>query len=209
MEKYWNNRFKQEGKIWSENPSMSAFLAMQFFQDYDVKTLLVPGAGYGRNTKLFSQHDIEVTGLEISKNAIDIAKKYDPNTKFVRGNILTMPYGKKQYDAIYCYNVLHLFLKSDRELLLNKCFERIKFGGIAFFVVFSEKEQSYGKGPELESHTFESKPGRPVHYFSNQDLLDHFINLSVIQTELIEDKENHGEVGEHMHILRYIIAVKE
>ncbi|MBN1800407.1 MAG: class I SAM-dependent methyltransferase [Candidatus Lokiarchaeota archaeon] len=208
MEEYWNERFKKGGKIWGEKPSNSAFIAFNFFKDYHVKTLLVPGAGYGRNTRFFSQHDIEVTGIEISQKALNIARLFDSKTHFVRGDVLNMVYDNEKYDAIYCFNVLHLLLKNDRYRFLNKCYELLKVGGIAFFIVFSEKEKSYGKGREIEPQTFESKPGRPVHYFSKQDLLNHFTDMSVIKTELIEDKEDHGELGRHIHSLRYIIALK-
>ena len=65
-----------------------------------------------------------------------------------------------------------------------------------------------GKGREVETNTFESKPGRPVHYFDEEDLRDHFQRFSVIENAIIEDPENHGEQGNHLHALRYIFARK-
>ena len=72
-----------------------------------------------------------------------------------------------------------------------------------------KKEKSYGKGKEIEENTFESKLYRPTHYFSEDDLIAHFEELSIIQTGIIEDKENHGELGAHVHVLRYIFAQKK
>ena len=61
---------------------------------------------------------------------------------------------------------------------------------------------------KIEENTFESKLGRPTHYFSQKDLLEHFKNYFIIETGIIEDQENHSETGPHTHILRYIFAQK-
>ena len=75
--------------------------------------------------------------------------------------------------------------------------------------MFSEKEKTYGKGKKIEENTFESKPNRPTHYFTKEDLIEHFKDFLIIQTGVMEDKENHGEIGEHVHVLRYIFAQKK
>jgi hypothetical protein len=119
-----------------------------------------------------------------------------------------MSYLGGNYEAIYCFNVLHLFRQYDRQLFLQQCLSRIKKQGLMFFTVFSEKEESYGKGKEIEKNTFESKPGRPVHYFEEDDLKAHFKNMEILETGIMEDPENHGE-GPHTHILRYIYIRKK
>ncbi len=63
---YWDKRFKEEGKIWGESPSKSAYYALGLFRGHDIKSILVPGSGYGRNTKLFSSLGFKVVGIEIS-----------------------------------------------------------------------------------------------------------------------------------------------
>ncbi|MCX6375275.1 MAG: class I SAM-dependent methyltransferase, partial [Armatimonadetes bacterium] len=80
-------------------------------------------------------------------------------------------------------------------------------GGLLFFTVFSEEEPSFGKGEKIEENTFESKPGRPVHYFTEYDLISHFSEFDVLETGLTKDPEDHGE-GPHTHQLRYIVARK-
>jgi predicted SAM-dependent methyltransferase len=140
--------------------------------------------------------------------AFELAKVYDPDTKFFFGSILDMPFNNDVYDAVYCFNTLHLFLKENRFKFLRNCFTQLKDHGFIFFTVFSEKENSYGKGKRLEYNTFESKPGRPTHYFTEADLIEHFENFRVIETGLMKDKENHGILGPHIHILRYIFAQK-
>jgi hypothetical protein len=75
-----------------------------------------------------------------------------------------------------------------------------------FFVVFSDMEPSYGTGRLVEENTFESKPGREVHYYSEEDLISEFRDLEILQTGMMEDPEEHGWEGRHTHLLRYIYA---
>lgn len=208
MKEYWNRRFSIEEKIWGDSPSKTAEYALKLFLKNKVHKILIPGAGYGRNSKLFSNHSFNVTGIEISKKAFNMAKKHDPKTKFFKGSVLDMPFNIDLYNAIYCHNTLHLFLRKERFFFIKKCYDQLKNNGFVFFTVFSEKEKSFGKGKEFEKNTFESKSGRPTHYFSEDDLIEHFRDFSVIKTGLMEESENHGELGPHTHILRFIFAQK-
>ena len=208
MNGYWETRFSKEGKIWGNSPSRTATHALELFQKYGVKKILVPGAGYGRNTKLFSSAYFSVVGTEVSETAFNLAEQYDPGTTFLYGSYLDTAVGNESYDAIYCFNLLHLFRGNERMLFIDKCWGELEKDGLVFFVVFSKKELSFGKGREVEKDTFESKPGRPVHYFDGEDLRDHFQGFSIIENAIIEDPENHGEQGPHLHILRYIFARK-
>jgi 2-polyprenyl-3-methyl-5-hydroxy-6-metoxy-1,4-benzoquinol methylase len=208
LEPYWTNRFRNENKIWGDNPSKSAYHAIELFQTFKINKILVPGSGYGRHTKLFSSSGYDVTGIEISSEACSIAKKNDPNTKILNSSVLDIGFKNETFDAIYCFNVLHLFREKERKKFIYKCYQELKINGICFFVVFSEEEESYGKGKEIEKNTFESKPGRPVHYFSKHDLQQHFKKFEVIEEGIIDDPEEHGDIGRHTHRLRYMICEK-
>ena len=207
MNDYWEARFKKEGKIWGEAPSRTAEYTLQFFRQNEVKKLVVPGSGYGRNTRLFSTSGIKVAGVEISATACKMAHEFDSATRIYNDTVLDMSYLAGNYDAVYCYNVLHLFWQDDRHLFISQCTGRIKKQGLMFFTVFSEKEESYGKGKLIEKNTFESKPGRPVHYFDEDDLKGHFKNMEIMETGIMEDPEDHSE-GPHTHQLRYIYVRK-
>jgi SAM-dependent methyltransferase len=205
---YWDKRFEDENKIWGDSPSQTVYCALDFFQKHKAKKIFVPGAGYGRHTKFFSSHGYDVCGVEISKKACAIAKENDPKTKIIHGSVLDVAFESESFDAIYAFNILHIFRETERSFFINKCYREVKNGGVCFFVVFSDKEESYGKGAEVEKNTFESKPGRPVHYFSSEDIKKHFYNFDIIEEGLINDKENHGDIGEHTHCLRYIVCKK-
>jgi len=206
---YWNNRFLEKGKIWGTEPSKAAIYALNLFKKYEIKKMLIPGAGYGRHTKFFSTNNYEVTGIEISEKGLSIARELDSKSIFILGSVLDMPFNDEIYDAVFCYNLLHLLLKKQRILFIEKCYNQLRENGFTFFSVFSEQEESFGRGTKIEENTFESKPYRPTHYFIEQDLTQHFHAFTVIETGIIEEKENHGELGPHTHRLRYIFAKKE
>ena len=204
---YWDERFRNEGMVWGAEPSRTAVYALEAFRKAGGRTVLVPGSGYGRNTRLFSQAGMKVTGVEISEYAVQLAKEHDPETIFHNASVIDMTDLDVIYDTIYCFNVLHLFGEADRTQFLSQCSDRLRNGGLAFFTVFSENEPTFGKGPETEPNTFESRPGRPVHYFMEDDLLAHFRAFEALETGIMEDPENHGE-GPHTHVLRYILVRK-
>jgi SAM-dependent methyltransferase len=204
MGAYWDGRFGREGKIWGMTPSVTAAYACRSFRREGVRSVLVPGTGYGRNALLFARAGMAVTGIEISAEAIKLAEGTGIN--IIEGSFLDVPLMPRSIDAVYCYNVLHLFLAGDRKRFVAKCADALGEGGLAFFAVFSDTEASYGKGRMVEKGTYESKPGRPVHYFSEKDLVDHFAGFEVLETGITEDPEEHGEEGKHVHLVRYVMA---
>ena len=208
MKDYWEDRFLTEGKIWGDLPSKTALYDRDLFKNHQVQNILVPGAGYGRNAEYFEAEGFKVTGIEISETALKTARQKNQKIIYYQGSVLEMPFSEIFYDAIYCFNVLHLFRESNRRIFVEKCLNQIKENGFVFFTVFSEQESSFGKGTSVEINTYESKPGRPIHYFTESDLKEHFKGFEVIEHGLMEDPENHGSEGPHTHLVRYIFAQK-
>jgi len=206
MNTFWEERYLDEGRIWGDNPSSTAVYAIDLFKKAGVRQVLVPGSGYGRNAEAFAREGFLVTGIEISKTAVTLARQNTQGVHYLYGSVQDMPFDDLMYDGIYCFNVLHLFRKVERTAFLQRCREQLKDGGVMFFVVFSDKEPSYGTGRMVEENTFESKPGREVHYYSPENLISEFRDLEILEIGLMEDPEEHGKEGRHTHVLRYIYA---
>jgi len=206
MNTFWEERFSDEGRIWGDIPSRSAGHAIGLFKKAGVHEVLVPGSGYGRNAVAFARAGFQVTGIEISATAFSLAQQNNQEIRYHHGSVLDMPFDDSMYDGIYCFNLLHLFRKNDRKAFLKRCREQLMEGGVVFFVVFSEREGSFGTGRNVEENTFESKPGREVHYYSETDLVSEFRDLELLETGMAEEPEEHGKEGRHTHQLRYIYA---
>ena len=208
MQNYWNRRFLNEGRIWGNSPSSTALQAMELFRKEDLRKILIPGSGYGRHTEFFAAEGFTVHGIEVSDVAVGLSACPNSLVRYFRGSVLDMPFSDDLYDAVYCFNLLHLFRAAHRKAFIDQCAAQVRPGGVLFFAVFSEQEPTCGKGQKVEENTYESKPGRPTHYFTHEDLRDHFSAFDLLETGLTKDEENHGNEGPHIHLLRYIAARK-
>jgi len=204
MNTFWEERFCDEGRIWGDTPSRTALYAIKLFKKAGVHEVLIPGSGYGRNAEAFARAGFEVTGIEISDTALNLADQFSLKIRYHHGSVLDMPFDDSMYGGIYCFNVLHLFCKNERAAFLQRCRDQLKDGGVMFFAVFSDRERSYGTGRMVEENTFESKPGRIVHYYTMDDLASEFWGMKILKNGMMEDPEEHGTEGRHTHILRYI-----
>ena len=208
-ERYWNVRFESEGEVWGKEPSLSAKLAAEVFKRYNVKSILVPGCGYGRNSLYFAKLGFSVTGIDISPVAIDIAKrnaeKHNLNIEYIVGDVLEMLPTNKKYDGIFAHNLLHLFLEDDRMKLINGLIESLKISGILVVNVFSVNDPSFGEGTYVEENTFFESDGHYSHYFTEKELLICFKDLTPISIKEIEETEEHGKKGLHKH--KFLLGV--
>ncbi|MCP4257557.1 MAG: methyltransferase domain-containing protein [Planctomycetes bacterium] len=208
MQDYWDSRFLREGYIWSEKPSESAKYANRLFNKYDITDLLIPGIGYGRNSRPFLESGYNVSGIEISEVAIELLKKSELSNKIkvFNGSLIDMPFEDIKYDAIFSFNVLHLFNRKNRQTIMDKCKNQLKPNGLIFFTVMSELESGYSEGIKIEENTFVKK-GKPVHFFTEEDMKQHFRKFEIIESDLIDEPEQHSKEGKHTHKCRYIFAI--
>ncbi|MEK4043725.1 class I SAM-dependent methyltransferase [Paenibacillus sp. FSL H8-0048] len=206
MTEYWSKRFAQEGMIWGSEPSPSAEWAKRKFREAGVSTVLVPGAGYGRNTKVFSA-EFTVYGIELSEAALELGTVWDPGTSFIAGSALEPQLGQS-VDAVYCYDVLHLFLAGDRRRLIEASLSQVRTGGLLYFTSFSDEDPHNGCGRELEPGTFEYKEDKYAHFFSDADLREHFAGTEILETGSFTESLQSPQGGTHEYILRTILALK-
>jgi SAM-dependent methyltransferase len=201
---YWNTQFSKYNYVWGKTHSKSAETALSLFRRHKVNKILVPGSGYGRNSKLFSTSGFDVTGIEISEEACILAQEYDPATKVYNGSFLDDNFVQAQYGGIYCFNVLHLFLKADRTVFINKCSQVLIKNGFMFFTVISDQDESFGQGKEIEKSTFAVKPDKILHFFTLDDLKEHFKEFDILETGSLEDQVTHTLYGMKSYKIRYI-----
>src|SRR5690554_6469583 len=115
MTEFWEEAFKDKQEMWGTEPAKSAVLTKDFFIEQNVKSVLIPGIGYGRNAKVFTDNEMDVTGIEISQTAIDLAQKhFGSDLKIHQGSVTEMPFDNKNYDGIFCYGLIYLLDKKER-----------------------------------------------------------------------------------------------
>lgn len=89
-----------------------------WFQDKKNIKLLEAGCGIGNWVVVFSKFGYNVTGIEISKERLEIArkncKKYKVKARLIHGDIKKMPFKNESFDVIFCHGVVEHFPDSEK-----------------------------------------------------------------------------------------------
>ncbi len=95
---------------------------------------------------MFTHAGMQVTGIEISQTAIDIAhEKYGSDLKITHGSVTDMPFDDELYDGIYCYALIHLLDADERAKVIQESYKQLASGGFMIFVVIGKKDARYLK----------------------------------------------------------------
>jgi SAM-dependent methyltransferase len=191
MTEFWESSFIENQMMWGLEPSDSAILTKDFFLEKKVKDILIPGIGYGRNSKVFIDNGINVTGIEISKTAIDLARQNGLNFSIFHGSVTDMPFDSKLYDGIFCYALIHLLNNSEREKFIKDCYNQLKTNGYMIFTTISKEAPMYGKGKQLGKDYFEIMEGVKMFFYDSDSIKQEFGKYGLIEySEIVEPHKN-------------------
>lgn len=187
MTEFWETSFLEKQTMWGFEPAQSAILTKDFFLEKNVKDILIPGIGYGRNAKIFHDNGINVTGIEISKTAIDLATQNGLNLRIHHGSVTDMPFDNKLYDGIFCYALIHLLNKREREKFIKDCYSQLKPNGYMIFTTVSKNAPMFGKGKQLSKDRFEIMKGVKMFFYDSDSLKREFGKYGLIEFSEIDE----------------------
>ncbi|ACU61541.1 class I SAM-dependent methyltransferase [Chitinophaga pinensis] len=191
MEKpeFWEKSFTEKQEMWGFEPSKSAVLTNDFFLGHSVKNMLIPGIGYGRNAQIFRDNGISVTGIEISKTAIELARKhYGPEMTIYHGSVTEMPFDKVLYDGIFCYGLIHLLDSDDRAKLIRDCYNQLTENGYMVFTAITKEAHTYGQGTFISKDRYEMFGGVRMFFYDRESIQEEFGNAGLFEvTEITEN----------------------
>ena len=103
------------------------------------------GCGPGLYTEIFAEKGHKVTGIDISKNSIEYAKKSAENKKlditYLNSSYLEVDLKSDIYDlVVLLYTDLGVLTPTERESLLEMIFRILKKGGTFIFDVLKDRE---------------------------------------------------------------------
>jgi SAM-dependent methyltransferase len=187
MTEFWESSFIEKQTMWGFEPSDSANLTKDFFLEKNVKDILIPGFGYGRNAKVFIDHGIDVTGIEISKTAIGLARDKGLTMPIYHGSVADMPFDDKLYDGIFSYALIHLLNEREREKFIQSCYNQLKPNGYMIFTSISKEAPMYGKGKRLGKDYFEIMDGVKMFFYDSDSIKQEFGEYGLIEiSEMVE-----------------------
>lgn len=186
---FWETAFNEKQEMWGFEPAKSAVLTKDFFVAQSVKNVLIPGIGYGRNAKVFIDSGMTVTGIEISRTAIGMARKhYGAQMLIHHGSVTDMPFDNRQYDGIFCYALIHLLDSNERMKLIRDCYDQLSENGYMVFTVISKEAQTYGQGTLISKDRYEMFGGVKMFFYDQASIHAEFDDAGLFEiTEVTEN----------------------
>lgn len=187
---FWESAFNEKQEMWGFEPSKSAVLAKDFFVHQSVQNVLIPGIGYGRNAQIFKENGMSVTGIEISKTAITMARKhYGDELTIYHGSVTDMPFDTLRYGGIFCYALIHLLSASERVKLIRDCYNQLTENGYMIFTAISKDAATYGKGKFISTDRYEIFEGVKMFFFDAESINAEFGSAGLLEfTEINESQ---------------------
>lgn len=193
MSDSWQRAFIDHGPMWGLEPARSAVLAAERFAARGARHVLVPGIGYGRNALPFLERGMDVTGIEVSDAAIELARSQLALTIPIHhGSVTDMPFDTRRYDGIYCHGLLYLLDAPGRARLVRDCFAQLAPGGQMMFTVISRDAPMYGRGTRLGEHWFETHPGMRLYFYDEDGLRRALEPLGPVELTAIDEPSRAG-----------------
>jgi len=154
------------------------------------------GVGEGRNALYLAQEGFDVTGIDISKEAIDkflnFAKKKNLSVNGVIKSITEFEFND-EYDVIISVATLHLIEKNKLFKLINKIKKQTKKNGLNLVAVFTDKDAGREQFPDL-------------YFFNKTEIKELYNDWDIIEHTVYTKEEVHGKP--HNHNICVLIARK-
>ncbi len=188
MTEFWEKNFQEKQEMWGFEPAYSAQLASERFAVEGISKVLIPGIGYGRNAGVFTDKGMEVTGIEISQTAIEMAKKYfGSGLTLYHGSVTDMPFNKNLYEGIFCYALIHLLDGDERAKLVRDCYRQLSDNGLMIFTVITKDAPTYGQGAYLSKDRYEMFGGVNIFFYDEESVHAEFGQFGLIDITMVTE----------------------
>lgn len=144
------SRIQEEKNYWDKN-ALDDEVDIKYISDADDKwclydigeltgNVLEIGCGVGRLMK------DGYTGIDISQNMLDIAKKRKPKCHFKLTDGRTIPFKDKSFDTVYCYLVFQHLPKDAVKGYIDEAYRVLKKDGIFVFQwIIGDEDEPFSK----------------------------------------------------------------
>lgn len=149
------------------------------------------GCGPGRDAKTFVEEDIEVIGIDISEEMLNIARKTVPDAEFKKIDMRNLPFDSNSFDGIWSAGSLQHIPKEEMDELLSDLYRVLKDGGI----LFSDLREGEGELIE-ETEDYGETIQRFMVYWQKDEFIQH---LKEAEFEILNEKaveERWSDTGE-------------
>lgn len=153
----WNQSYRtSNGPPWDIGRPQPTFIGLvKNHEMIPPATILDVGCGTGENAIFFAQSKFTVSGLDISREAIDQArskaKERSVKVDFREGNALALEFKAGSFDHVADSGLFHTFDDAQRPVFRDEIARILNPKGVYFMMCFSDKEPTNWGGPRRVS----------------------------------------------------------
>lgn len=133
----------------SKDPSIFAQEFVKELQEKKTKTILEVGSGNGRDSIFFYHAGLDVTAIDVSPSAVELAKENAKEAEaivdFQVGNAEEMSFSDNQFGAVFSLSVLH---STDLSKSISEIQRVLMKKGLAFIYLYGDTQFADGKREE-------------------------------------------------------------
>ena len=193
--------------------------AIPDFKNHGIEMVLDLGCGAGRHSVLLANSGFEVVGIDISKNALKMARKWVleeklGNVALVLATMTNLPLINCCLDPVVSVSVIHHAFKKDIVTTLNEIYRTLRKNGWFLANLASVTDPRFGTGEMLEDNTFcipeafeEKRLEELHHFFTRSELFRLLRNFHKKKIASIKDMPNYWKA---LAITNYwkVLAIK-
>lgn len=148
--------------------------------------ILDAGCAGGRDSHVILEKGYTVTGLDISKGLIAVARKTYPLITFVEGSFLQLPFADNTFDGVWAHaSLVHMETEEDTRKAIQEFVRVLKTGGILYTYV---KEQLSKEKTSNKPDSFSDVP-RFFRYYTKEQIETWFVEAgcTIVKSEKQDD----------------------
>lgn len=192
---FWDARYAR-GLVYGTEPTSVARQLAPLLRTHKVRRLLEAGCGSGRDALFYAREGFEVTGTDLSEQALHQARRRAgaeglAATFLVDDLVATrLPLGG--FDAAIAVHVVHLQPEDGRRAMVNQLWRLTRDAGLIVMANYSTREAGLDTWQRhIEPNTRIDPKGKLVHFFDEHDLRallppDRFEVLTLEEVDLAE-----------------------
>jgi len=110
----WQKFYLDDPEMASVPASNFSKKAAQVFSHYRKQKILDLACGAGRNTFQLAEQTLHVTGVDLARSGLEIARQTQAQSawnlgSFIQVDACHLPFTKQAFDGVYCFGLLHEF----------------------------------------------------------------------------------------------------
>ncbi len=171
---FWEARYAL-ARIYGTQPTSVAYRLEALFRAWRVRTILEAGCGSGRDALHYARQGFDVTGTDLSGNALrwaqEQARAEGLAIRLLRDDLVETQLPASTFDAAVAIHLIHLQPAPTRLAMVNQLWRLTRDGGLIALANYSTSETGFTNWDSYpEPNTRVDPKGKLVHFFTSDDL---------------------------------------